>query len=437
MAYFINALYGLALTVLFPWLVLRSIMTGRYRKGLLDKLFGLRHAPTEGTRPVIWFHGVSVGEIHLLGVVVAAFRKRHPDWQCVISTTTDTGIEEARKRFPDLAIIPFPFDFSWAVGRTIDRVNPKLIVLAESELWPNFLRAAQKRQVPVMVMNGRMSPRSFQRYRKLAWIARPLLFSRITRFAMQTEEYATSMQKLGIPAEKLIVTGSVKYDGAFGDRNHPKTQELARLLSLTEKDRIWVAGSTHAPEEKIVLEVFRRLRVKHPELRLLLVPRSPDRFEEVARLIDRQSFSFARRSEITQPLPDKPAVILIDTMGELGAAWGLAEVGFTGGSLDGHRGGQSMIEPAAFGVPVVFGPSIWNFRDAAQRLIEVGAASMIRTPQAMEAELLHWLDDEHLRREKGDAARRLVQQQQGATARTLAVLESLLGIEKEKLRKAG
>lgn len=436
MPYLINTLYALALAMLFPWLFVRSITTGRYREGIVDKLFGLRESPLSGNRPVAWFHGVSVGEIHLLGVLVAAFRKRHPEWECVVSATTDTGLEEARKRFPDLAVIPFPFDFTWAVAKTLRQLDPKLIVLAESELWPNFLRIAQKRNVPVAVVNGRMSPRSFRRYSKLKWLARPLLFSRIARFAMQTEAYAESMRNLGVKANRIRVTGSVKYDGAGGDRDQAGTRELRQALSLTERDRVWVAGSTHDPEEKIVLGVFRRLRVKHPELRLILVPRSPDRFDEVANLIDRQSFSYARRSRLHSPPPDNPAVILLDTMGELGAAWGLADVGFTGGSLDGHRGGQSMIEPAAFGVPVVFGPFVWNFRDAAQRLTEAGAATMVRTPQAMEQELLRLLDDERLRTQKGLAARKLVQEQQGATRRTMEMIDELIG-EELKARKAG
>jgi 3-deoxy-D-manno-octulosonic-acid transferase len=427
MPYLINALYAMALAALFPWLFLRSILTGRYRKGVLDKLFGLQSFPGSRDKPTVWFHGVSVGEVHLLSVIVAAFRKRFPHWQCVVSSTTDTGLTEAQKRFADLIVIPFPFDFSWAVNRSLKQIQPKLIVLAESELWPNFLRAANEQKVPVIVVNGRMSPRSLKRYSKLSWLAQPLLFSRITRFAMQTESYAQAMEQLGVERDRLRVTGSVKYDGASGDRDQPGTRVLRQALNLKPTDRVWVAGSTHAPEEQIVLEVFRKLRVKHPELRLILVPRSPDRFGEVARLIEKLSFSFVRRSQVSTPREsDHPAVILLDTMGELGAAWGLADVGFTGGSLDGQRGGQSMIEPAAFGVPVVFGPFVWNFRDAAQRLIDAGAACMVRTPQAMEQELLLWLDDERLRTQKGLAARRLVQEQQGATERTMQMIDELI-----------
>ena len=433
MSTLLDLLYGVVLLFLLPWLIVRSLTTGRYRRGLKEKLLGLPFSPMTSATRIAWFHGVSLGEIQLMVTLVAAFRGRHPDWECVISTTTETGMMEAKRRFPDLRVIAWPFDFSWAVRRTIRAIQPALIVLAESELWPNFLRAARWQQVPVIVVNGRMSPRSFRRYVKLAWLARPLLFGRITRFAMQSEAYAESMRSLGIPSERVSVTGSIKYDGVSGDRNSFKTLELRRLLGLNSADRIWVAGSTHAPEENIILDVFRRLRVKHPELRLILVPRSPDRFDEVAKILDRQSFSFVRRSQIAQRLTDQPAVILLDTIGELGAAWGLADVGFTGGSLDGKRGGQSMIEPAGFGVPVVFGPHIWNFRDAVARLLEVRGAVQISTPQGLETELTKLLDDEGLRLSMGESARKMVREQQGATQRTLDVLDEVIDVKQMKI----
>jgi 3-deoxy-D-manno-octulosonic-acid transferase len=428
MSYLLNLVYGIALTLLFPWLAVRAFMTGRYRRGMGQKLLGVRSVALAPGKPVVWFHGVSVGEVMLLETVVKAFRQRHPDWQCVVSTTTDTGMAEALKRFTDVPVIFWPFDFSWAVKRTLTTLSPRLVVVAESELWPNFLRAAARRNLPVLVINGRVSPRSAKRYRKLAWLARPLLFCRVAKFAMQSEAYSHALRDLGVDSRKLAVTGSIKYDGVLAERNNPKSRALANLLGLTESDLILVAGSTHAPEEEIVLDVFRRLKVKHPELRLILVPRSPDRFDEVARLIDRHAFSLARRSHLSGPPAVKPAVILLDTIGELNAAWGLADVGFTGGSLDGRRGGQSMIEPAGLGVPVVFGPHVWNFRDAVQRLLEVGGAVQISTSKSMEQELLRMLDDAALRRRMGDAARAMVLAQQGATERTLDVVDEVLGI---------
>ncbi|HVK18272.1 MAG TPA: glycosyltransferase, partial [Fimbriiglobus sp.] len=190
---------------------------------------------------------------------------------------------------------------------------------------------------------------------------------------------------------------------------------------------VWVAGSTHAPEESIVLDVFAKLRAPFPHLRLILVPRHPDRFAEVAQLIERSGLPFARRSQVTAPLAEMPALVLLDTVGELGAAWGLADVGYTGGSLDGQRGGQSMIEPAGYGVPTLFGPHVWNFRDAANRLIEAGGAVMVQDAAELERELAKLLEDAGRRERMGEAARKLVREQQGATDRTLDVLDRVIG----------
>ena len=193
-----------------------------------------------------------------------------------------------------------------------------------------------------------------------------------------------------------------------------------------ETPLVWVAGSTHAPEEQIVLDTFAVLRPRFPRLRLILVPRHPDRFAEVAALVERTVLPFARRSQIVEPLSEMPAVVLLDTVGELGAAWGLADVGYTGGSLDGVRGGQSMIEPAGYGVPTVFGPHVWNFRDAARRLVEAGGAVTVNDAAGLGRELARLLDDAALRERMGAAARELVRQQQGATQRTLDLLDRVL-----------
>ena len=428
MRFLLDLVYGVVLALLSPWLVWRAVATGRYRRELAAKLLGRVRAANPFGQPVAWFHAVSVGEVNLLGTLVPAFRKRHPDWLVVISSTTDTGLAEARKRFPDLPVIAWPFDFSWAVAAAIDSVRPNIVVLAESELWPNFLRGAERRRVPVVVMNARMSPRSFRRLKLAAPLARRLLFSRVTRFAVQEEEYTQRLRELGVPADRLVTTGSIKYDGAAGGRDPSRTAALRSVLGLDSSPAlVWLAGSTHAPEESIILNAFARLRGRFPHLRLILVPRHPDRFEEVARLVEQSGLPFVRRSRMTGPLGDKPAVVLLDTIGELGAAWGLADVGFTGGSLDGHRGGQSMIEPAGYGVPCVFGPHVWNFKDAARRLVEVGGAIMVQDPAELEEAVSRLIADASLREAMGAAAGNLVRRQQGATQRTLHVIDGVIG----------
>jgi 3-deoxy-D-manno-octulosonic-acid transferase len=429
MSYVLNFLYLLTLLFLSPWLIYKALTTGKYRRGIWRKLAGRAFLRT-GTAPRVWFHGVSVGEIHLLRQVVGEFRRCHPAWECVISTTTDTGYEEACKRFSDLTVFYWPLDFTWAVRRALRRVNPNLVVLAEGELWPNFLRAAERQGVPVAVINGRMSPRSFRRYRHLRGLVRPL-FRRLRLCAVQTQEFADHFVALGADPETVAVTGNVKYDGVLTDRNNPKTNELRRLLSVGTNDLVWIAGSTQAPEEAIVLDIFRRLRPEYPNLRLFLVPRQRERFDEVAELLRRSGEPFVRRSAIKLPghlvtLSPCHPVILVDTIGELGALWGLADVAFVGGSLDGKRGGQNMIEPAAYGAAVVFGPHVWNFRDTAERLVEAKAALQVPGATELERAVRSLLSDARRREAMGTAGRQFVLQQRGATERTVELLGLLI-----------
>jgi 3-deoxy-D-manno-octulosonic-acid transferase len=436
MPHLLDVAYLLLLLVASPWLACKAVTTVKYRVGLWRKLWGLTPIRS-GSRPCVWFHAVSVGEVLLLRPLVAGFRRRWPEWDIVISTTTNTGFDVAKKTFPDLGVFYWPLDFSWAVRRAFRRIRPSLVVLAELELWPNFIRIVGP-QVPIAVVNGRMSPRSFRGYRRI----RPFMVGvlrQVRLLAMQTEEYAERMRALGAPAERVHVTGSVKFDGVNVGRNHPRTRELARLLGLRQDperpELIWLVGSTQAPEEQIALDIYRRAVQRFPHLRLILVPRHAERFDEVAELIQRSGFPLLRRSRIPSPGVSPQGdeaegsgpspVILLDTLGELGAAWGLADVGFVGGSLS-SRGGQNMIEPAACGVAVTFGPHVWNFRDTVDRLLENQAAVQVADAAELEQVTLRLLEDAAERRRLGEAARHLVLAQQGATERTLDLMHPLV-----------
>jgi 3-deoxy-D-manno-octulosonic-acid transferase len=423
----LDLVYLLVLLFTSPWLLYKSLTTGKYRRGMWSKITG-RGFLRADSAPCVWFHGVSVGEIHLLRQLVARFRQRHPDWECVISTTTDTGYEEATKRFSDLPVFYWPLDFSWAVRRALQRVRPNLVVLAEGELWPNFLLAAGKMKIPVAVVNGRMSPRTARRYRRLHRLVRPL-FTRINLIVAQTAEYADSYRSLG--AKSVHVAGSIKFDGVEANRDNPRTRDLRRLLGINDDDLVWIAGSTQAPEEEIALGIYQRLRAEFSRLRLILVPRQRERFQEIAALLRRSGLPFIRRSEVTtprlSPLAPRPSpLILVDTIGELGALWGMADVAFVGGSLDGKRGGQNMIEPAAYGAAVVFGPHVWNFKDIAGRLVDAGAAIQIADGAGLETTVRRLLSDGTERERLGTAARRFVFAQQGATERTVDLLDGLI-----------
>jgi 3-deoxy-D-manno-octulosonic-acid transferase len=424
MPYLLDAVYVLALLLLSPWLLYKTITTGKSRRGLWRKLCG-DALFRNGDAPCAWFHGVSVGEVHLLGTIVRGFRERHPDWQCAISTSTNTGFDEACKRFSDLPVFFWPFDFSWAVRRALRRVNPSLVVLAEGELWPNFLSAARRRGVLTAVVNGRMSPRSRRKLRRFRPLTRRLLAG-VDLLLAQNEEYAEAYRDILAAADRVHVTGSVKYDGVQSDRRNPKTRELARLLNIVPGELVWIAGSTQDPEEKYVLAIYRKLRQLWPDLRLILVPRQKERFGEVAELLRSQRENVVQRSELTGQLADRSAIVLVDTIGELGSLWGLADVAFVGGSLDGRRGGQNMIEPAAYGAAVVFGPHVWNFQETADRLVGLGAAIQVPDAAALELAVRRLLQNPAERALLGEVARRFAKQQQGATERTLTHIDVLL-----------
>ncbi len=424
----LDTLYLLALAAASPYLVWRRLLTGRYRRYLGAKLLGALAPLPRGRRPV-WFHGVSVGEIHLLVTLVRAFRERFPGVPVVVTSTTDTGLAEAVARFGAEVVRPYPLDFSWACRSAIRRLRPRLIVLAESELWPNFLAAAKSQGVPVVVVNARISPRSFGRLARLKGLAARMLLRPVAHFAAQDSATAARLVGLGVRAEAVSVAGSIKYDGALKAGAAGDESPLGKLLGLADapaKPPVWVAGSTHAPEEAICLETWAKLRERVPDLVLVLVPRHPDRFAEVAELCRAKGVLFARRSQLVGPLAAPPGVVLLDSVGELGAAWRLADVGFTGGSFDGVRGGQSMIEPAGYGVPVAFGPHVWNFADAAKRLVEAGGAARVADAGQLFSALLGWLGDKAARREAGAKALALVEAQQGATGRTLDVIAGYL-----------
>lgn len=439
MARLLDALYLLVLVVLSPWLLWRCLRTGRYRRGFWAKLSGGVDHPLLASRrsavgKTVWFHGVSVGEIHLLRQVIALARKRNPTWRVVVSVSTDTGFEEARKAFPDLPVISWPLDFSWAVSRALRRVGPDLVVLAESELWPNFLRAAQAQRVPVVVLNGRMSPRSTRRFLRFSGLA-GTLFRRLHLVLAQNEEYAANYRRLGVGL--VQTTGSVKYDGVQTDPGNPRTAALRQLFGIRPDDLVWVAGSTQTPEEEVALAAFRQARQRFPNLRLILVPRQKDRFDEVARFLEREGETFLRRSALHSDSAERTApIVLVDTIGELGAVWGLADVAFVGGSLDGQRGGQNMIEPAAYGAAVLFGPHVWNFQETARRLLEAGGARQVQNAEELTQAVCDLLADAGARLRLGRAATDFVLSQQGATLKSVRCLEQVLDRREDEARAA-
>jgi len=422
--YLLNLVYAVLILAALPWLVYQAVRKGKYRQGFAEKLLG-RVPRRNSDKTCIWMHAVSVGEVNLLATLVDEIARKRPDWDCVVSTTTMTGKALAEKKYAHLTVFYCPLDFSWAVRTAVRRIRPSVLVLAELELWPNLVRAARQFGARVAVINGRLSEHSFRGYRRIRPIVSPLL-EQIDLLAVQDASYAGRFRELGAPAGSIRVTGSMKYDGAETDRNNPTTARLRRLAGFADADVVFLAGSTQEPEESLCLAAYQELSGSWPRLRLVLVPRHPHRFEAVARLLDESGLVWQRRTALDHGPPDPAArVLLVDVVGELGAWWGTAEIAFVGGSM-GDRGGQNMIEPAAYGAAVCFGPNTRNFRDIVAAMLARDAAVVVHDGPQLTGFVRRCLEAPDAAAALGNRAKALVTEQLGATQRTFSLLAALL-----------
>jgi 3-deoxy-D-manno-octulosonic-acid transferase len=441
----LNVAYLSAIALGLPWIIWSMLFRGKYREGYAQKLFGCV-PQRDGDGPCVWLHAVSVGEVNVLGTLIGRIEDRWPGAKLYISSTTKTGFDLARKKYARHSVFYCPLDFTWAVGRAMRRIRPDLLILAELELWPNLIRAARRHGAAVAIVNGRLSDKSFRGY----WRIRPLAagaLRQIDVIAAQDETTAARFRALGAAAESVHVTGSMKYDGAETDRGNPATERLRQLAGIAQNDVVFLAGSTQAPEEELAIETYRALVREFPSLRLILVPRHPQRFDEVAELLDKSGLPWIRRSQLDAkgsgvffrgPVPagitktliaakkDGRPLLLVDTIGELAAWWGLADIAFVGGSLFSTRGGQNMIEPAAYGAAVCFGPNTRNFRDIVHALRKADAACVVADGIELTAFVRRCLTDRTWAAELGNRAQALVHSQLGATERTLSLLAPYL-----------
>jgi 3-deoxy-D-manno-octulosonic-acid transferase len=424
MAYVLNAVYVLLLCAAAPWLAWQAWRTGKYRDGWGAKLLG-RVPLRTGSAPCLWLHAVSVGEVNLLATLIERWDRLHPEWEIVISTTTLTGFQLAKKRYAPRTIFYCPLDLTWAVRRAMRSIRPDLLVLTELELWPNLIHGARQQGAKVAIINGRLSEKSGRGYRRIGWLVRRVLAD-LDLIAVQNDEYAKRFLDLGAPPDVVSTTGSIKFDGARTDRGNADTERLARLAGISAEDIVFLAGSTQEPEESLALDAYQELVSSHPRLRLILVPRHPERFDSVAELLNRRGVRWQRRSNLDRDRAD-PAVriLLVDAVGELGAWWGTAHIAFVGGSL-GQRGGQNMIEPSAYGAAVSFGPNTWNFRDVVAQLLARDAAVVVEEGKQLTAFVRRCLDERDFAAGLGSRARQLVLEQQGAADRTIELLGRLV-----------
>ncbi|MEK7286672.1 MAG: 3-deoxy-D-manno-octulosonic acid transferase [Nitrospirota bacterium] len=369
-------------------------------------------------RRPIWIHAVSVGEVLSVKRLISRIRQEFPDEPIVLSTITPTGQQVVRS--PDYqtdALLFFPFDIGFCVNRFLNCVNPRMIVIAETEIWPHFLRACRLRNIPVLWVNGRISDQSYPRYLWIRGLLKRVL-NRYTVIGMQTDVDRQRVIALGADPKKVLVMGNFKYDMPF----LPVTLDPKLSAILSASDPLWIAASTMPSEEMMILDAYRKLIVRHPSLRLLIAPRHPERFDEVLSLIKKSGFSFARRSN----LQGACQVILLDSLGELAATFSFARVVFVGGSLV-PCGGHNILEPAFFSKPILFGPHMENFLEISERFLREKAAIVVGSPEALISEMDRVLSEKALASQLGENARKIVGENQGATEKTVSLIRVQMG----------
>jgi 3-deoxy-D-manno-octulosonic-acid transferase len=417
-----SALLAAVLVLGLPYWLWQMLLHGKYGTGLGERL---GHVPErlvgQPQRPVVWVHAVSVGEVLAVSGLVAELRQRLPQYWVVVSTTTDTGQMLARARFGEENVFYFPLDFAFAIRPYMQRLRPDLIVLAETEFWPNFLRLAHGSKARVAVVNARISDRSWPGYLRVRFLLGRML-QQIHLFLAQTEEDRRRLGAIGAPSDRIQVSGNLKFDVAVP----PPPPIVASLRSAFQQagaGPVLVCGSTVQDEEPLLLRAFENVLASHPRAVMILAPRHPERFGLVAKLLENLGIRFWRRS-LWSGDPIAGGVLLEDTIGELASLYALGDVAFVGGSLV-PRGGHNIIEPAQHGVPIIVGNHVENFRDIVGLFQSRNAVRVVGAAE-LPLVLMELLSDETERAALGRRAAETLQLQTGSTQRTLAALERLM-----------
>jgi 3-deoxy-D-manno-octulosonic-acid transferase len=428
MSVLINLAYFLGLTLYSPVILYRMIAHKRYRGGWAQRLGKVSRK--ESGKQCIWIHAVSIGEVNAARTLIDAIKTALPDYEIVISSTTDTGLARASTLYDKQhSVFYFPFDLSWVMKKTFDRLRPDIILLMELEVWPNLSSIAQQRKIPVVVVNGRISERSFPKYLKFRKLI-AAMFRKVAMVLAQTQEYADRFVALGCDASKVLVTNSLKYDAAQTDGLVPGADRVAEQIKLGT-GRLWVLGGTGPGEEQIGLEIFGRLKkeAEFDDLHLAIIPRKPERFEEVAGLIDKSGFTFARFSKLKEnnsTADGRPLVILGDTMGDLKKFYAIASLVFVGRTLT-PMGGSDMMEPAALGKCTTFGPHTFNFKQTVDALLEGVGAIEVKDADQLYDVTRKCLTNRDFANAIAAAGQKIIRQNQGATKKSVDAIVKLLG----------
>jgi len=417
-----------AFLVMSPYFVYQAIRHNKYVGSLRQRLGLLPIAFNVDGDDSIWIHAVSVGEALTARALAADLKERYPRLRLYLSTTTVAGQQVARRQLQQFdGIFYFPFDWTFIVRRTLGIVRPRIFVMMETEIWPNLLRVCRARGVKTVVINGRISARSYRRYRLIRPFFRRVLGD-VDRFCMQSEESARRLVEIGAEPARVAVTGSLKFDSleAAAPSAHGRPRErVLRFFRLAPSRVAIVAGSTMRGEEAAVFRAFARVKASQPTALLIVAPRHPERFEEVERLARAAGFLTVRRSDLPIDAEPRADVVVLDTLGELARLYQVATAVFVGGSLV-DSGGHNILEPAVFGKPIVFGPHMHNFKEIVATFLTNDAAVQVQTERDLEDAMVRLVTDPVGRARLGAAARALVEANRGAKEKTLAVIADLL-----------
>ncbi len=424
-----NALLFASAVFAVPYYGVRMLLTGKYRKSLGPKLGYI--APDLAARmtghPRIWVHAVSVGEVTAAAPIVAALRARLPGGCIILSTSTETGQEMARRICPQAsAHIYYPLDIPWVVRTVIARVDPDIFVPVETELWPNFIRTCRKRGIRIVMANGRISPRSFRRYHRTRFFWKGVLAA-IAEAGVISRTDKERLSAIGLPAERIHLIGNAKYDGLASRVSPDIEKEIAGRVGIAPGERVLVAGSTHEGEETLILEVYRKLLKDWPDCKLILVPRHIERGQAVAELVRQAGFADCiLMSEIRDGSNRRvERVLIVDMIGELFKIYSLATVVYCGGSLV-PKGGQNILEAAAWGKVVFHGPHMDDFQDERILIEEAGAGITVMSGGELFAGIRNLFEHPDLLQQKGDAGRRAVAANKGAAERYADLIMEVL-----------
>ena len=425
MGLLLDCAYLIACALVSPWLLYRLTLAPGRREFAMRFGIGL---PQRRERS-IWLHASSVGEVTLLKPLVALLEQGEPETPLVISAFTSTGLEAASKLYPRHTVVPLPFDLSFVVRRCLARFDPRLVIIVESELWPNFIRVARRYGAAVAVVNGKMSAKSHRAHarRRLT----PRVLANLDLVAAQTDEHAARFRSLGVPAERVRVTGNMKYDLTHAPADAERRGELRRALAFGDDDVVIVGGSLHEREDEALLDAFAAARAANERAALIIVPRYPADAATVEQHATARGLRAVRKSALDAgraSAPGRDGVLIVDTIGELGRLYAASDVAFVGGSLfyrGANKGGHNLMEPAILGVPVLFGPYNFSFKETVDDLLAANAGRMVRDARELGDALARLVVDTAERRELGLRAQRVVRAGQGATARNYELLRAL------------